>query len=284
MRKLLITDLDNTLYDWVTFFVKAFNVMVDELSKLISIDKEKLFKEFKSLHQSYGNTEQPFSILELPSVKKHFGNIPTIELIKKVDVPLHAFNSMRKKYLKLYDGVGETLFTLSKNDFIIVGHTEAIAENGFYRLEKLNILKYFNRLYAMDSNYKGHPDSKRANLFKIPKEFIINIHKSDKKPNPKLIFDICKKEKISTINTWYIGDSLVRDIVMAKLAGVNSIWARYGTEYDTKLWDTLVKVTHWTERDVILENNLKKKYSKIKPDYIINKFSEILEIFDIKEK
>ena len=69
--------------------------------------------------------------------------------------------------------------------------------------------------------------------------------------------------------TYYLGDSLVRDIAMAKQAGVTAIWARYGTEYDPKHWQYLVKVTHWTDEDVQREKILKSKYSDVVPDYTI---------------
>lgn len=50
-RSLLIADLDNTLYDWVTFFARAFSAMVDELETLLTIDRERLLDEFKVVHQ-----------------------------------------------------------------------------------------------------------------------------------------------------------------------------------------------------------------------------------------
>jgi FMN phosphatase YigB (HAD superfamily) len=34
-QKLLITDLDNTLYDWVTFFTASFRSMVTELTSML---------------------------------------------------------------------------------------------------------------------------------------------------------------------------------------------------------------------------------------------------------
>ena len=74
--KMLITDLDNTLYDWVTFFSKAFKAMVKELSAIVDTAEDQLLDEFKALHQHYNNTEQPFTILELPSVKKNLETYP----------------------------------------------------------------------------------------------------------------------------------------------------------------------------------------------------------------
>lgn len=79
-QKLLITDLDNTLYDWVTFFSAAFRSMVGELNKLLDVPEETILSEFKTIHQRYGNSEQPFAVLELPSLQRRFADLSRDEL------------------------------------------------------------------------------------------------------------------------------------------------------------------------------------------------------------
>jgi FMN phosphatase YigB (HAD superfamily) len=56
-QKLLITDLDNTLYDWITFFTASFRSMVTELKSMLETSEDNLLEEFKSIHQRYGNSE-----------------------------------------------------------------------------------------------------------------------------------------------------------------------------------------------------------------------------------
>ena len=51
----LITDLDNTLYDWVTYFSTSFTAMIEALVPIINIDKEQLRKVAEPLTKSgYG--------------------------------------------------------------------------------------------------------------------------------------------------------------------------------------------------------------------------------------
>ena len=69
MIKLVITDLDDTLYSWIGFFIPAFYDMVQELSLLINVPQEKLLEEYKAIHQEVGSVEYPFATLNLPSVK-----------------------------------------------------------------------------------------------------------------------------------------------------------------------------------------------------------------------
>ena len=68
LKKVLITDLDDTLYDWLGFFIPSFYAMVDELVSITGIDKEILLSEYKEKHQYYGTVEHPFVTLELPSI------------------------------------------------------------------------------------------------------------------------------------------------------------------------------------------------------------------------
>ncbi len=278
---MLITDLDNTLYDWVTFFSLSFSAMVDEISNQINVNKEQLLKEFKTIHEQYKNTELPFTILELPSVKRIYPDLTRNELMEKIDGALYAFNSARKKTLKPYDSVISTLEYLSKNGFKIVGHTEAIMENGYYRLYKLDILKYFSRLYVLEGRTLGHPIPERERTLRPREGFIQALPPQERKPNTKVLLDICKREGVSSHNTWYIGDSLTRDVLMAKKAGVKAIWARYGLNYDKTLWDFIVKVSHWTSEDVQRETKLRENLNEIVPDYTIDSFSDILKIVSI---
>jgi phosphoglycolate phosphatase len=55
-----------------------------------------------------------------------------------------------------------------------------------------------------------------------------------KKPNPRLLADICSREGFKPSDAIYIGDSLVKDISMANDAGVDSVYAEYGRQHDPK--------------------------------------------------
>jgi FMN phosphatase YigB (HAD superfamily) len=276
-QKLLITDLDNTLYDWVTFFSASFRSMVTELTSLLEIPEETILNEFKVIHQRYGNSEQPFAVLELPSLQRRFPDLSRDELLKKVDPALHRFNSMRKRTLALYPGAAEALAELKQAGVKIVGHTEAILANSYWRLRALGVESYFSRLYTLEGREAIHisPDTRWVDP---PEGFVTVVPRDERKPNPRLLADICRREGVESTSTYYLGDSLVRDVAMAKQAGVTAIWARYGTRYDAACWVDLVKITHWTDEDVIREKDLKAKYGGVVPDYVIDSFAELKSI------
>ena len=109
MKRLLITDLDDTLYDWLGFFIPSFYGMVDEIANITKINKDTLLKEFKLIHQYHGSVEYPFATLELPSILKKYSGKSKEEIKEILSEAFHKFNSIRKYNLKLYDGVEETL-------------------------------------------------------------------------------------------------------------------------------------------------------------------------------
>jgi FMN phosphatase YigB (HAD superfamily) len=277
LQKLLITDLDNTLYDWVTFFTASFRDMVNELTVVLDVPEQVLLDEFKSVHQRYGNSEQPFAVLELPSLQRKFSNLSRSEILSKIDPALHRFNSTRKRTLNLYTGAAETLSELRDAGVKIVAHTEAILANSYWRLRTLGVETYFSRLYTLEGKDAIHisPDSRWVDP---PAGFITVVPRDERKPNPGLLLDICRHEGADPSSAFYLGDSLVRDVAMAKEAGVTAIWARYGTKYDPINWTYLVKITHWTDEDVEREKSLKTKYGKVVPDHTIDAFVQLKSI------
>lgn len=282
--KLLITDLDNTLYDWVTYFANSFSAMVKDLAVTLDIEEEMLLDEFKVVHQHYGNSEHPFAMFELPSVRRKFPDSSREELLYDLKSPLAAFRANREKHLRLYEGVHDTLKTLAGEGTVIVAHTEAVAIHAYYRLMRLDILKYFKHIYALEGFLEPHPNPSRAAELLPPPGLIEIIPRNERKPNPELLQDICRREGIRLSDACYVGDSLSRDVSMAKSAGVTAVWARYGTRYERSLWDILVRVTHWTDEDVAREAELSNLYSDIQPDYTIGEFADLLEVLGLRER
>ena len=45
------------------------------------------------------------------------------------------------------------------------------------------------------------------------------------KPDPDVLLEICHTEGVQTYDAAYVGDSIARDMLMAKRAGVFAIWA-----------------------------------------------------------
>ena len=66
----IITDVDNTLYDWVEMWYASFNAMLQMLVKQSEIPQERVEAEIQQVFQRHGTSEYRFLIQELPSLRE----------------------------------------------------------------------------------------------------------------------------------------------------------------------------------------------------------------------
>jgi FMN phosphatase YigB (HAD superfamily) len=271
---LLICDLDNTLYDWVTIFSKAFYAMVDAAVPILETEKEQLLDDLQEIHRHYHNTEHPFALLETNVVARKFPGLNSAELYEQLSPAFHAFNSVRKRLLKLYPGVRETLSVAQESGCLIVGHTEATLVNATFRLDKLGLTSMLDRLYAVEHPDTEHPTKSPAPITAVTDVRILGLH--ERKPDTRVMLEICETSGISPAETLYIGDSIARDIGMANAAGAHSAWAKYGTKYDVTAWESLVRVTHWSPEDVERAKYAAALYRSARPEVTLEESMEEL--------
>ncbi len=242
--RLLITDLDNTLYDWVTYFARSFSAMVTKAEEVLSVRRDRLLNELQAVHQNHQNSEHPFALLEIRTVSERLGHLSRHEQKQFLDAAFYAFNKERKASLRIYEGVERALQLIVQSGCAIVGHTEATVPNAYFRLVSLGLDRYLTRLFAIEPPETRHPEPGRESALAPPEGFIEIVPRSKRKPNPKLLLDICSEFSVSPSEAVYVGDSLTRDISMAREAGLWAAWAKYETEFDKEYWKTLVEVNH----------------------------------------
>jgi FMN phosphatase YigB (HAD superfamily) len=277
-KRALICDLDNTLYDWVGYFVPAFYAMVDAAVAITGCEKEKLLNDFRKVHQLYSDSEQPFALLETDTIKDLYHHLSARDKAAILDAAFHAFNSSRQRNLRLYPGVQETLDTLRRSDITLIAHTESKLFGVLDRLTRLQLFPYFKRVYCLQRSDSLHPnpDILADWVDRFPTEKVIELSHHQRKPDPQVLLEICARENINPSEVAYVGDSIARDISMAKAANVFSIWAAYGTRHDPAMYEALIRVSHWNEADIQRERKLNELSKNISPDYTTNIFSEVL--------
>jgi FMN phosphatase YigB (HAD superfamily) len=283
-KRLLVCDLDNTLYDWVSYFVPSFYAMVDVVVRITGCDREQLLDDFRKVHQRHGDSEQPFALLETDTIKKLFRGASATSMTVALDPAFHAFNSARKKHLKLHPCVRETLEALRASDVKLIAHTESKLYSVADRLNRLDLFRYFARVYCRERSLSSHPNPESGSewLDRVPMDNIVELSRHQAKPNPIVLLEICIREGVSPDQASYVGDSIARDIVMAKRADVFSIWAAYGTQHDPAMYNDLVRISHWTSDEVARERELKEEAKNIEPDYIArDSFAEVLTALEI---
>jgi phosphoglycolate phosphatase len=202
-----------------------------------------------------------------------------------LDPAFHAFNSARKKNLKLYPQVRESLETLKAADIKLVAHTESKLYGVVDRLNRLDLFPYFTRVYCRERALSPHPTRRGGMewLDQFPMQKIIELSHHQTKPNPTVLLEICSKEGISPELAAYVGDSVARDVLMAKRANVFAIWAAYGAQHPQGMYSDLVRVSHWTAEEIAREERLKEEAKDIKPDYVArSSFAEVITALEIK--
>jgi phosphoglycolate phosphatase len=77
----------------------------------------------------------------------------------------------------------------------------------------------------------------------------------------------------------YLGDSLMKDIVMAQSAGVLDIHAQYGIAQHREGYDLLRRVTHWSDQHVEREKELTRSTQVVPTVVCRDGFEEVLPVF-----
>lgn len=285
-KKLLVCDLDNTLYDWVGYFVPSFFAMVDSVVRITGCDKDKLLDDFRTVHQRHADAEHPFALLETDTIKALYCHVSTEAMLKALDPAFHVFNSARKRNLRLHDHVRETLKALNVSGIRLVAHTESKLYGVVDRLNRLDLFQYFSKVYCRERSQTAHPNPKMGIdwLERVPDGLVVELSHHQTKPDPAVLLEICSREGVTPEQTAYVGDSIARDILMAKRAEVFSIWAAYGAKHNPDLYNDLIRISHWTSDEVATELRLNEEAKYIQPDYIARgSFDEVLAALDIRQ-
>ena len=236
--------------DWV--LRAGIYAMVEEAVRITDCDRETLLDDLREVHRRHHDAEHPFSLLEAETIRDLFVRALAEVIAAALDPAFHAFNKGRVEHLKLYPGVRDGLDALAKAGVVLVAHTESRLYSVVDRLTRLDLGSYFTRVYCRERDTTRHPnpDVARGWLSRFPMEKVIELSHHQKKPDPDVLTEICRDEGHGPDQTAYVGDSIARDILMARDAGVVSIWAKYGTSLDGALYERLVRVSHWTADDV----------------------------------
>lgn len=275
--RLVITDLDNTLYDWVTFYTTAFYEMADSAADILGVTPDRVIEDLAEVHRATGNTEQPFGLLQAAFVQERLRHSTVPEMKEVLDPAFHAFNRARKRHLKLYPGVRETLERIVPS-CPLVALTEATAANAAFRVRLLDIEGLFERITAREDTSETPSDPAILVKYKHIYRKMDTIPAGRAKPDPGLILSITSRYGVDPEDVLYVGDSLERDVLMGKDAGVLTAWALYGKSYDPLCWERLVRITCWTDEDLARQREAQGGRSEIRPDItLMDGFHQVLD-------
>jgi phosphoglycolate phosphatase len=258
----LITDVDNTLFDWVALWHATFTAMLEPLIELSGVEREQLLDEIRLVHQRHRTSEYAFLVEEVPCLRERAGTTAPAQFY---DEAIHAFRRARKAKLELYPGVLEYLTKLRADGILLVAYTESLAYYTEDRFRKLGLDRVFDYLYSpADHDFPAGmtPDQVRQyppQYYKMAVTEHRHTPPNEYKPNPQVLRDILRDVGALPDETVYVGDSLLKDVSMAQDASVLDVHAAYGVAQNTDAYALLRRVTHWRDEDVARERAAMKQ-------------------------
>lgn len=285
MIRLLVTDLDNTVYDWLGAHMPAFNAQVVELSRLTGLPKEELLAAYRRVHQRRHTSEYAYAFLELDVLDEFDGGLDPAERLRRYSTALHAYRAEHLRCLRLYPGVRATFGELRARGIRVVAHTDAMMFYASLRICVLGLEPLLDGLFAVrDHAWPEGVSPPFGELFSVQTRFRSAVAVQEElprdlvKPDPEVLWRILRRFDVAPAETVYVGDSLSKDVRVAQRAGVHDVYAEHGLAYDSPLYEQLVEVTHWSAADVRRETELRRH--PVSPTARISAFPKLVDVLE----
>jgi phosphoglycolate phosphatase-like HAD superfamily hydrolase len=277
-RRVLITDVDNTLLDWQGLWHQTFSAMIEKVVEISGVDREILYSECSVVHQKHGTSEYAYLLEELPCLRSMYGD----RVLEVMAPAIEAFRVTRRRVLRLYPTVAETLQQLKEAGVVIAAFTESKAFYTNYRFRKLGLDGLVDFLYSPSDH--ATPEGARAARLYGPDTYLLQhtVHRytpeGELKPNPDILLQIISDLRASLEEVVYVGDNLLKDIAMAQEAHVTDAYALYGASQGKAEYELLRKVTHWTP-EMVQREIMALRPGGLTPTHVLDRsFSQVLPL------
>jgi phosphoglycolate phosphatase len=277
----LVTDMDNTLFDWLGMWQAAFGAMLEHLMADSGVPRATLEAEFFAIHQRHGTTEYAFAIQELPSLRAR--HAPDAEdLPGRYAAAIDAYRVMRRRTLALYPGVRETLRAVRAAGALVIAYTESRAYYADYRVRTLELDGALDYLYSPPDH--ALPEGVTASQirryppehYRLRSTVARHTREGTWKPDASVLRDILSDVGAEPAAAVYVGDSLIKDVTMAQAAGVLDVFARYGDVRSRPGYDLLRRVTHWSPAMLARSEGIRE--ADVRPTHVLGDgFAELLD-------
>lgn len=287
--RLVVTDMDNTLYSWIDYIVPAVEAMVDAVQLATGFPRIKVVQSLKQVYSKYESNEYPFALQE-SSIFAEFPEFGSFDKLV-IEPARMAFSEARRKYLKPYKGVAETLAALKERNIIVVALTDAPRNPAEQRVKRLGLDQWLAALYTMpgftfpegpDGSALVAPDILQRQVkgeyraacpsFELPRDW--------EKPNPSGLEQILTTYEMKASEVLMIGDSVKKDVAVAQLLGCHDAWAEYGT---------YVSLEYRERLDIISSPAITRRHAahvfeggaqQLVPTHTLSNFGQILKLVE----
>ena len=219
MKKALIIDLDNTLYDYTKADKAAMEAVVSFGAKEFSVSEEKFFETYREakgiIQERHAKRASSHNrMLYAQMTAEMLGTSPLPVALTLYETYWDAFFAS----MELFDGVTDALTELKSRGVKLGVCTDMLARVQFQKIRTLNLSPFFDAIVTSEEA-------------------------RDEKPSAVPVQMILDKLKVRTGEAAFIGDGYEKDVLGAKYSGLTPIWFKGDP---TRAEDVLI-VTSWRD-------------------------------------
>jgi FMN phosphatase YigB (HAD superfamily) len=280
----LILDLDNTIFDWFAVWYAQFEPIYREIINVAGKPVAEIEADIRRVHQKRRTSEYTFLIEEIEVLK---------DIRAQGDIRDHFKDAIdesrrgRDRQLRLYPTVFRSLWDVKKRGTKIIAYTESMGFYSAYRLKRFGLDGVIDVLFSPEDHdvpagvslerLRHQPDE----FYQLEVTEVRHTPPGELKPNPGVLLDILKMVDASLERCAYVGDSLFKDVAMARDVGVFDVHAKYGESQRRPEYALLQQISHWTQEDVEREKAITAHGHDFEPSAVLKgSFAEIFDYCD----
>lgn len=275
----VILDLDNTIFDWFAVWYASFRPIYDDIISISGRPASEVEASIRTVHQRHRTSEYTFLLEELDLLEAQRATGPIRDTFRDA---IEKSRAGRDQTLRLYPSVFPSLWDLKQKGTKIVAYTESMGFYSAYRLKRFGLDGVIDVLFSPQDHevpagvsvekLRRHPDD----FYQLQVTQVRHTPPGELKPNPRVLLDILKTIGATADRCAYIGDSLFKDVAMARDVGVLDVHAQYGESQRKPEYKLLQNVSHWTQEDVEREAAITAKGHSFTPSVVLkDSFAEI---------
>jgi FMN phosphatase YigB (HAD superfamily) len=185
-ESVIVTDVENTLFDWLEMWICGFDAMLFELVKIFDREDSVVKQSIRRANQILGTSERDEVVLHLDfidSVARERNARTLLEIAER-------FRGAKAAATRLYPEILSTLDCLRGRGFRIVCLTESVRPYAVARISQLGLDGHIDLLVCQEFS------DTTESLFRTPETFlqhtqIMTFEPDFKKSNPRLLIRIC---------------------------------------------------------------------------------------------
>jgi FMN phosphatase YigB (HAD superfamily) len=281
-RHLLITDVDNTLFDFGLYAEAGLTALVPAASQLLGMSPLDVAEELKAAYRIYNSVETPWAFEHMASIRHQ----PESEQRRIARVLAGAYWAGASRDMRPYEGVVETMSALWRSGTAIVAVSDAPIWEAWRKLRQLGLFQYFAGIVAVGS-LKRRPSPAALKVEDVPEyrapsrsplRFYRLLGDEDRKPSPEAYRRVLEEIPLPLSDVVVVGDSPLKDLVPARELGISAYWAEYG-ERNRHLEYLLPRITPFEPPEAI-----ESQAEAARPFPTLKKFDDLELIFDLPQQ